>query len=480
MRALIFIIIISVNGNLFASDKPNILFCLADDWGWPHAGAYGDKVVKTPTFDRLADEGILFEHAYVSSPSCTPCRNSILTGQQFYRLGEGANLASTLDIKHPNFMYLLQDAGYQIGHWRKSWGPGDYVPGGYTGHPCGTESTFVEFMNNKDADKPFCFWFGTSDPHRKYDKGSGEKSGMDITKIEVPSFFPDKEEVRSDIADYYYEVQRWDSDVAKAIKLLQEKGELDNTIIVMSGDHGMPFPRCKANLYEWGVHVPLAIRWGERVNPNRKVSDFISLTDLAPTFLEVAETKVPEEMTGNSLLPFLKPKSNIGEDNNREYIVFGRERHVLAQKSPSKQGYPARAIRTNEWLLIMNLEPDRWPSGVPEGGTTDFGNTGMWTMFGDIGPGPTKSVIMGLKDDAQMGKFYDWCFSKRPALELYNCANDPFQLTNLADRFEYAKVLDTLKKQLISYLKTTDDPRFTNGEVLFDTYPERRPRKALK
>ena len=173
-----------------SSKSPNILFAMADDWGWPHATVYGDQVVKTPTFGRLAKEGVLFEHAYISSPSCTPSRNAILTGQQFYRLEAGASLWSALDIKHPNFMYALRDNGYQIGHWRKAWGPGDFKAGGYTSHPCGSESDFKTFMAKRDGNKPFCFWFGTTDPHRAYKKNSGQNSGMNINNIHVPKFFP--------------------------------------------------------------------------------------------------------------------------------------------------------------------------------------------------------------------------------------------------------------------------------------------------
>ena len=114
-----------------AQVPPNILFCIADDWGWPHGGVYGDQVVQTPAFDRIAQEGVLFDHTFVSSPSCTPSRNAILTGQYHWRLEEGANLWSTLDIKFPVFPLLLEDAGYHVGHWRKCWGPGDIKAGGY-------------------------------------------------------------------------------------------------------------------------------------------------------------------------------------------------------------------------------------------------------------------------------------------------------------------------------------------------------------
>ena len=149
IRVVFLLFALALSGEVIAGERPNILFCLADDWGWPHAGAYGDPVVKTPTIDRLAREGVLFEYAYISSPSCTPSRNAALTGQQFYRLGQGANLHSSLDPKHPNFMFLLRDAGYQIGHWRKAWGPGDDRALGYQESPCGPGMAFDEFVKQR-------------------------------------------------------------------------------------------------------------------------------------------------------------------------------------------------------------------------------------------------------------------------------------------------------------------------------------------
>ncbi len=237
--------------------RPNILFAIADDWGWPHAGAYGDPVVKTPAFDRLAREGVLFNHAYISSPSCTPSRNAILTGQYHWRLGPGANLWSTLDPATPVYPLLLEDAGYKIGRFRKSWGPGDIS--NWKRHPAGhdyTDTGFAAFMAERkenQSGQPFCFFLGTSDPHRPYDRGSGVQSGINLDEIRLFECFPDTEIVRSDVADYYYEVQRFDTLVASAIRILEEYGELENTIIVMTGDHGMPFPRCKANNYDSAV-----------------------------------------------------------------------------------------------------------------------------------------------------------------------------------------------------------------------------------
>lgn len=464
VRTCCLLLALCVAAVVTAAERPNILFCMADDWGWPHAGVYGDEVLQTPAFDRLAREGALFHRAFVSSPSCTPSRNAIITGQQFYRLGQGASLHSTLDPRHPNFMFLLRDAGYQIGHHSKAWGPGDPFALGYTEDPCGPKSTFDEFLANRKADRPFCFWLGTHDPHRAYKKGSGEALGMDLSKVHVPAFYPDLEPVRSDVADYYFEVQRWNRDVAHAVELLEQAGLLENTIVVMTGDHGMPFPRCKGNLYDWGSRVPLAIRWGESIAAGQQFDEFVSLTDLAPTFLEAADVSVPESMTGKSLLPLVAGDEAAGR---RNFVVCGRERHTPAQQAPSQAGYPARAIRTDRWLLILNLEPDRWPAGVPAGATHAMNS------FSDCDQGPTKTFLMEHRDDSQYAEYFELCFAKRPAIELYDTASDPDQVNNIASDPGYADTVESLRTQLIEYLHATGDPRFTDEEVEFDEYPYR-------
>ncbi len=445
------------------TDKPNILFCLADDWGWPHAGAYGDDVVETPNFDLVAANGVLFEHAYISAPSCSPSRNAIITGSQFYRLGQGANLHSTLDIKYPNFMTLMEEAGYTIGYFDKCWGPGKFKAGGYDRHPCGPHIAFDEFMQEIPDDRPFCYWLGTTDPHRSYDG----YFDVPYEEVDVPDFFPDVDSVKKDIASYYFEVQRWDTRVGNALEVLEKAGRLKNTIVVISGDHGFPFPRGKGNLYDYGARVPLAIQWPKKVKGGREVSDFVSFTDFAPTFLEAAGVPVPVQMTGNSLVQVLKSDQSGRVDPQRNFVVTGRERHTPAQAEPDMVGYPSRAIRTDEWLLIMNLRPERWPAGVPEGATHPM------NRFADCDNGMTKFFIMNNKDDEQYQKYYKLAFAKRPYYELYDVSKDPFQINNLAGDNDYETVLASLRNTLINYLRETEDPRFTNFIPHFDEYPYR-------
>ena len=451
------------------AQRPNILFAIADDWGGPHAGAYGDPVVKTPAFDRLASEGVLFTHAYVTSPSCTPSRNSILTGQYHWRLGPGASLWSTLDPATPVYPLLLQKAGYHVGSWRKSWGPGRLT--GWKTPPAGKvyRRGFGEFLAARPKDTPFCFWLGAYDPHRGYALHSGAKSGMDLAKIKLFGCFPDSMAVRGDVADYYFEVQRFDRDVGNAIKTLEEIGELENTLVVVTGDNGMPFPRCKSNLYDSGVRVPLAIRWGSKIKKaGRTVRDFVSLSDLAPTFLQIAGLEIPKVMTGKSLVNLLtSEKEGIVEPDRRAFVLHGKERHVPGQEG-HKGGYPSRAIRSHAFLYIRNFQPDRWPAGTPNYEKAAI--PGAW--LADCDNSPTKTYITENKDkDKHHRRLWELSFGLRPAEELYDCKKDPEQLNNLAADPAYAEIKKKLAAQLMDNLKATGDPRVLGSGDRFDGYP---------
>ena len=442
--------------------RPNILFAIADDWGWPHAGAYGDAVVKTPSFDRIARQGMLFRHAYVSSPSCTPSRGAILTGQYHWRLKTGANLYGTFGDEFATYTELLVHAGYVAGSTGKAWGPGKPQTRGrqLAGKRC---RNIAKFLEARPKDKPFVFWLGTSDPHRPYKKGSGARSGMDANAVHMFGHYPDHEEVRSDVADYYFEVQRFDSLVGRALQQLEKAGELDNTLVVMTGDHGMPFPRCKSNLYDCGVRVPLAIMWGANIKGGRTSEAFVSLTDLAPTFLQAANVEVPEQMTGRSLIPILTGPEH--EAPGRDHVIFGKERHVPSQEAPDMGGYPSRAIRDHRYLYIRNFKPDRWPNGTPNFEKAAI--PGNW--YADTDNSPTKTYIVANqdKDDAHR-KSYALCFAKRPAEELYDVAEDPDQLRNLARDPAMTKVKQRLWEQLEAEMRASGDPRAVGDGDAYD------------
>lgn len=441
------------------SKRPNIFFAIADDWGWPHTSAYGDAVVKTPTFDSIASNGVLFTNAYISSPSCTPSRNAILTGQYHWRLKSGGNLWSNYPEGFPTYVQSLKEAGYFVGSYRKAFGPGS--DGGK--EVAGKQFAGLDqFLKERPKDQPFCFWFGASDPHRPYIWESGLRAGMKLEDVEIPPFYPESEAIRTDILDYYWEVQRFDRQVGEALATLEVAGELENTIVVMTGDHGWPFPRGKSNLYDYGARVPLAIKWHAAVPENRIVTDFVSTTDLAPTFLEAAGVDILPGTTGRSLLPILKSDAQGRVSSDRDHVLTGKERHTLAQMN-HVGGTPMRAIRTDDFLYIHNFKPERWPAGHPDGSYHG-------KIFMDIDASPTKDYIVEHKGQPDMEIYWQLSCGLRPADELYDMRRDPYQMHNVADRSEYANTLARLKAQLFKGLKATEDPRVLGDGDSFDQY----------
>ena len=439
--------------------RPNILYCLADDWSWPHAGIYGDRVVHTPTFDRVAREGMVFNFCFSAAPSCTPSRAAMLTGQYPHRLEEGSCLWGFLPKKFAVYPDLLERAGYFVGCTRKGWGPGQFRPGGFTRNPAGPQfASFEAFLKQIPEGKPFCFWFGSRDPHRPYEKGSGAGIGLKTNDVVVPPFWPDNAVSRNDALDYYWKVERYDREVGELLELLRAAGKLDDTIVVMTGDNGWPFPRCKANLYDGGTRQPLAVRWPRKIKGGQVCEDFINLMDLAPTFLEAAGLKPPREMTGRSFLGLLTGKEKPGSRNT---VFVERERH--ANVRAGNLGYPARAIRTREFLYIRNFRPDRWPAGDPEPYRDPF------HRFGDCDEGATKNWILDHRDEAAQS--FELCFGKRPAEELYDLKKDPHEIKNVAGDPVYGATQKRLSRQLAEWMKKTADPRAIKDDDHWDAFP---------
>jgi len=456
--------------------RPNILFAISDDHSWPHTGAYGCKAIATPAFDRVAEEGALFHNFFCAAPQCSPNRAAILTGRHIGQLEEAGTHASNFPTKFRVYTDLLEETGYQVGFTGKGWGPGNWEFNRRTRNPAGPEfsqiqlnerpskairnldyaANFQSFFKKRDRSKPFCFWYGSSEPHRIYETGSGAQSGKRLEDVKVPPFLPDIPEVRSDILDYFLEIEWFDRHLERMLELLEKSGELDNTIVVVTGDNGMPFPGAKANLFEYGTHVPMAVRWPERIRSRLQINSLVSSVDLAPTYLEAAGLEVPAQFSGRSILDLFGSK-----ELTREFVISGRERH--SHSRPDNLGYPSRAIRTPDYLLIRNFKPDRWPMGDPTGSGEPYG-------FHDIDNSPTKSLLLEKKEDPEYRVFYQQAFEKRPEIELYAIRRDPGCMENLAGKQEFASVERELAALLDHNLRKQQDPRAFGFEI-FESYP---------
>lgn len=436
--------------------RPNILILMSDNHSWNHLGCYGDPVVKTPNIDNLAQQGVRFTNAFCAAPSCTPARASMLTGQDIWRLEEGANLWGTLPSKFPVYTDLLEDAGYLVGHEGKGWGPGNYEAGGRDRNPGGDQyESFEEFYNKRKKGQPFHYWFSSRNPHRPYEQNP-KKAGIDLASIKVPAYLPNNDIVKRDIADYYAEVQDFDREVGSFIQLLKEKGEMENTIIIVCSDNGWQMPRGLANLYEFGTKVPLIFTMPEGFMGGRVVNDFVSLNDLAPTFLELADIAVLKEMTAKSLVNILKSEKSGMIEPERDFMVTARERHAFVRKGGV--GYGGRSIITKDFLYIQNYEPEQWPAGDPP-------------LYGDVDahmlhyPSPTKVYILKNREKEGVRELFNLAFGKRPAEELYDLPQDPEQMKNIAKLADYQEVKEMLAEKLHEYLKNTNDPRVVGGEM---------------
>ena len=513
---LYFLLLFAAVSTVGRAAQPNILFLFADDLG-RYASAYASKdhpspndIIRTPAFDRIATEGAVFQNAFVSAPSCTPSRAAVYTGRHFFRNGSSSQLHSPWEKGVPDPFEQIQGmpntlaaGGYHIG-WTYKWHLRESLMGGkrnqYSAHGSRMNTfsqvvskakdkaatkqailkevrgNFQDFLDRRKPGQPFFYSFNPTNTHRMWTRGSGKtlwNLDPETLKGKMPPFIPDNPVTREDFADYLGEAMAFDAACTELISMVEKMGELDNTLVVISGDHGIPgFPRGKTNVTDFGARVLLACRWPQKVAAGRRVEVPVSLTDLAPTFLAAAGMASKDDPNGTDLLPALAEGST--DASLRGWALIGRETHV----GNGREGglpYPVRALRTPDFLYVINFKPDRWPAGAPLVVTEDSApsfdvlasNTRI--AFADIDASPTKAWLVGHRNDPELGSFLDFAWGKRPAEELYDLKKDPHQMHNLAANPEYAKTRDELRQKLMGELRENKDPRL-DGDA-FDKPP---------
>ncbi|MFT4565844.1 MAG: N-sulfoglucosamine sulfohydrolase [Saprospiraceae bacterium] len=463
--------------------SPNILFAIADDASWKHFGAYGCNWVNTPAFDRVAREGLLFAKAYTPNAKCAPSRSCILTGRNSWQLEEAVNHSPYFPEKFKTYAEALGENDYWVGSVAKGWAPGDAGSANgkkreltgpkFDKHKLTPPSNkiskndysrnFADFLQQKPSDKPFCFWYGSTEPHRAYEYQSGQNYGGkkvgDVTG--VPAFWPDTDSIRHDMLDYAFEIEYFDGHLQNMLDQLEEAGELDNTIVIVTADNGMPFPRIKGQVYEYSNHLPLAIMWGKGIkNPGRVISDYVNFIDFTPTFLEVAgltdQSAGMQPTTGTSLTDIFYSEKSGSVSEERDFVLVGKERHDVGR--PDDQGYPVRGIIKDDFLYLRNFKPERWPKGNPE--------TGYLNCDGS----PTKTYILNTRRVKGDDKYWQLNFGKRVAEEFYNIVEDPFCMNNLAKNSEFTILKSTMEAEMIEKLSAQNDPRILGNGDVFDNY----------
>jgi uncharacterized sulfatase len=501
--------------------RPNILFAISDDQSFAHTSFAGSRFVNTPAFDRVASNGIFFKNCYAGSPGCAPSRSSIVTGRYHWQNEQAGQHAAGWFKKYVPFVDMLSANGYHTGRTGKGVSPFKYGEDSLRSEDAAGKAyneiryeedsadderfadginslnyaaNFKQFMEEREEGEPFFFWYGATEPHRRFEQDSWKRRGKSLENVDVPDFLPDHELVRGDLLDYAVEIEWFDLHLMRMIEHLEEIGELENTIIIVTSDNGMAFPRAKANAYEYGVHVPMAISYPAGFPGGRTVEDPISFVDLAPTILELTETDSEGMLPifGKSIASILKSdKEGIVEDE-KDYVLAGRERHSASRYANA--GYPQRVMRRGNFLYIWNMKPERWPAGAPQRLVPEDTTGALYPMYGideegvhhsdwaftDIDAAPTKSFIVENHDDEEYGMYFDLAVGKRPEYELFDVVNDPACLNNLANDPEFAGIRDQMDAIMVQDLKLTEDPRLVGpNEGLFDTYPRYSPMREF-
>lgn len=462
--------------------QPNILFCIMDDAS-SHMSAYGYDWINTPNFDRLANEGLLFLNAYTPNAKCAPSRANVLTGRNSWQLEEAGNHVANFPAKFKTFPEALRENGYETARTGKGYAPGN--PGMINGkrreligfpvkkhetEPWTTgmnsadySSEFDYFLENLEEGKPWFFWYGAHEPHRKYEYGSGQSRGKKLEDIDrVPSFWPDTDTVRNDMLDYALEIEYADMHLGRMIESLERRGLLENTIIVMTSDHGMPFPRAKAQEYEISNKVPLAIRWPKGIKkPGRVIKDMVSFIDFTPTFLELAGISIEDSQMhsspGTSLTDIFYSEKEGQVNPERDYVLIGRERHDYGR--PENKGFPIRGIVSNDYMYLFNYDISLYPAGNPELG------------YLDCDASPTKTQILNMRRAGQNQFFWDLSFGKRASEEeFFNVKNDPDCMNNLADDSNLLDLKVSMKNRMETILREQEDPRMFGRGDIFNSY----------
>lgn len=439
--------------------RPNILFLLSDDHSYPYLGCYGNPDVQTPHLDRLAAEGLRCDRMFVSCPQCVPSRAALMTGRSPVAV-RMVRFTSPLPSDVVALPDLLRDqAGYFTGVAGRSYhldGPAtggqraapelgrvmdehdlrtfkqrvDYAEGAGAGLK-DFGGKLAKFLDQAPKDKPWFFWLGFSDPHHVWNT-EGPRGALDPAKITLPPHLPDLPGVRGDLARYLAEIEHLDSDVGDVLKMLQQRGLVENTLVVFMGDNGMAMPHGKGALHDPGINVPLLVRWPGVVKPGRTTRTLISGEDFAPTMLEASGVVPPKEMSGVSYLKLLKGEEFAG----RKYVFAERGPHggdggmkpdVLASTFDL-----ARCVRSDRYKLIYNCTPHGAVAPVDSQRDPGWQEMRAAHEAGKLAPEFVRAYFT----------------TPRSTFELYDLDADPSELTNVAGNPRHAGALLELKRAL--------------------------------
>jgi len=402
------------------AELPNILWLTSED-NSPFLGCYGDNFATTPNLDKLASEGFIYTHAYANAPVCAPTRNTILTGV-YACSGGNENMRSSYpksDIVR-TYPEYLREIGYYCTNNEKT----DYNLGDFDPKSIWDECSNTAHYKNRKPGQPFFAVFNCTISHESslHKSIPNEQLRHSPDSVTLPPYHPATPEMKHDWAQYYDKIEDMDSWVGKKLKELEEAGLLENTIVFYYGDHGGVLARSKRYVYESGTHIPFIVRIPEKYKylfpekkPGSKVDRLVSFVDLVPTLLSIAGIPIPEYLQGNAFLG--KQKT---EDPEYAFMFRGRmdERFDMC-----------RAVRDKKFRYIRNYMPYRI-----------YGQHLEYLWLAPSVGSWEKAYLNGECNEIQ-----SVFWNKKPAEELYNTENDPWEIKNLANDSGYKEVLERMR-----------------------------------
>lgn len=435
IRTILFILCLLSAISLKAqTEKPNVIIMIADDVSWDDIGCYGNSQVNTPHMDALAEQGLMFTNAYLTISSCSPSRNSIMTGRYPHNTG-AAELHTEPPIDFQAFPELLRKEGYyslQAGKFHM----GAYAERAFdviyrkpeeTGD--GGEKFWLKGLQERPKDQPFFMWLAAYDAHRVW--GPNEFSGTHkADSLKPPFYLVDGNETRKDLAQYYDEIYRFDHYVGQVVEELRRQEVFEHTLIIIMADNGRPFPHSKTRVNDRGLKTPFLISWPERITQKGESCEaLISAIDIAPTILAVADVDIPQAIQGVSFEDVLdSPQSDFrthifGEHNWHDY-----EAHE-------------RMVRNERYMYILNSRPN-----TPQMGPADAVQS------------PSHKELNQLRAQGKLSPIQaDIFMLPRPQEELYDLQTDPQQLVNVASVPSYETALIEMRKTLKEWMEQTGD-----------------------
>ena len=430
---LILSLIITSSGKKALPSQPNIIVFIADDVSWDDFGCYGNPYVKTPNIDKLAANGLKFNNFYLTASSCSPSRNSIMTGRYPHNTG-----APELHQQPPDsllsFAEILKNSGYysvQAGKFHM----GPYARRGFDityddrkTFGDGGELQWVKSINERPKDRPFFMWFAAIDAHRSW--GPNDFSGTHTPKSIVPPFYLDSgQQTKEDLAKYYDEIHRFDHYIGEVVAELKAQKALDNTVIMIMADNGRPFPHSKTRVNDRGMKTPFIIHWPDAIKKMPDCNGLISAIDIAPTILQLAGIKAPSQFQGTSF-------ESLITEPEKEF-----RNHVFAEHNWHDYEAHERMVRLKDFMYIRNARPN-----LPLMGPADA-----------VGS-PSHQDLVTLKNNGQLSEIQADVFKvPRAYEELFDCKKDPEQLLNLAAKPEYGEKLEEMRKALNTWIEVTND-----------------------